>query len=766
MTVMTAQLPLPFSPMADSHPIGLAISMTENQDGGQVFIHDTLGYAWDAGDEAMRRFVAVKLWQMKAAKVAEIASAFGVGEDTLWKWNRTLKLEGFTALVSSKRGPKGGSKLTLEVINRIHDLKKTGLTNTRIGTQVGVSEFSVRRALTLESASTNTPEPVEAPPVFVDAPAFTENTTKPAEPLVVAVQQELPLLPAPMDRIQDRLAASFGKLKELSPVFAPAARVPHAGMFFALPTLESTTLLSCASKVFTELSHRVYGLNTLLLEGVLRTVVGEPLIEGASRMDPAAFGRILGMDRAPEAKTIRRQYKSLVATGKVPELMSLIAFERFQSQKTAEAGCVGILYVDGHTRAYEGTKKIARIHSTRLKMAVPATEETWVSASNGDPLFMVLAEPSASLASELKRLAPQLRAMIGDERRMLVGFDRGGWSPTLFAHLQSVGFDVLTWRKGSTEDIKESLFSKVTHVDEHGRTNTWDLVADTEVEVVLNAKTGESFPMRQVSLIVPLTKGEGTRQIHILTTLDTQKTMDTAEVVYKLAARWRQENYFRFGRQRFALDAHDSYASFDDDTTRMVPNPAKEKAKLVQQNARAHRDAVANTVNATMLAISTPEPGTAGVTITNQMHNDIHAPLVAAEAKAQAAEDAYQSLETRIPLGEARPCQQVLDPEMKRFTHIIRMAAFNTSVALAREVRINTGYKRAEDEAHNLVRRVFMQPGDIDPTIPGYLRITLDPMRTKNETKVVRQLCESLTATRTRYPGTDLIVQYAIKEQL
>ncbi|MFL4480041.1 hypothetical protein ACIPUB_17415 [Paeniglutamicibacter sp. ORCA_105] len=117
---------------------------------------------------------------------------------------------------------------------------------------------------------------------------------------------------------------------------------------------------------------------------------------------------------------------------------------------------------------------------------------------------------------------------------------------------------MLTWRKGTTPDLKESFFSPVTHIDDHGTKYTWDQVADTEVEVLLNAKTGETMWMRQVSQIVPLTKGEGTRQIHILTTLDTQKTMDTAEVVYRMAARWRQENYFRFGRERFAPDAHDS----------------------------------------------------------------------------------------------------------------------------------------------------------------------------------------------------------------
>lgn len=598
----------------------------------------------------------------------------------------------------------------------------------------------------------------------IDARAATE----PVEP-VVAVQEELPVLPAQVDRIPERLAASFGSLTEVPPVFAPAARVPLAGMFFALPALETTLLLRCAPEVFTGLSNRVYGLNTLLLEGVLRTLVGEPRAEGATRLNPTAFGRILGMDRSPEMKTLRRQYQGLVDTGKVPELMSMIAFERFAADNNPDTGLLGIVYVDGHTRAYEGGKKIARLHSTRLTMPVPATEETWVSAANGDPLFMVMAQPSASLVSELKALTPKLRAMIGDDRRMLVGFDRGGWSPTLFAHLHTNGFDVLTWRKGTTADVDEALFSPETYVDESGTTHTWNRVADTEVEVVLSATTGENMRMRQVSQIVPQTRGDGTRQIHILTTLTTQTTMGAAEVVFRMAARWRQENYFRFSRERFALDAHDSYASGDDNATRSVPNPAKAKAKLAQNNTRIHRDADAGPVTAALLAINTPAPGTAGITITNQMHNDIHAPLIAAEAAAAAAaaaDDAYRQLPARVPLGQSRPGQQVLDQEMKRFTHIIRMAAFNTAVTLAREIRTNTGFQRADREAHNLVWQILKQPGDIDPTVPGILTITLDPMPTQRETTAVTELCQSLTETQTRYPGTDLILRYAIKERL
>ena len=98
---------------------------------------------------------------------------------------------------------------------------------------------------------------------------------------------------------------------------------------------------------------------------------------------------------------------------------------------------------------------------------------------------------------------------------MLVGFDRGGWSPTLFADLDAAGFDTLTWRKGATADIDEALFTEHAHTDEHGRTHTWRL-ADTEValDIADGPRAGEVFAMRQISLY----NTAATRQMHILTT--------------------------------------------------------------------------------------------------------------------------------------------------------------------------------------------------------------------------------------------------------
>ncbi|NMM17487.1 MAG: hypothetical protein HHJ14_10240, partial [Cellulomonas sp.] len=90
-------------------------------------------------------------------------------------------------------------------------------------------------------------------------------------------------------------------------------------------------------------------------------------------------------------------------------------------------------------------------------------------------------------------------------------------------------------------------------------------------------------------------------------------------------------------------------------------------------------------------------------------------------------------------------------------------AAFTTNTALARDIRLDTGYARANHEAHTLARHVLTHSGDIDPGVDGVLTVRLDPMPTPRATAAIGELCAHLTATQTRYPGTDLILRYEIK---
>jgi hypothetical protein len=373
-----------------------------------------------------------------------------------------------------------------------------------------------------------------------------------------------------------------------------------------------------------------------------------------------------------------------------------------------------------------------------------------------------MAAPGASLAMELRRLLPDLRRTVGDDRRVLVGFDRGGWSPALFAHMDAQGFDVLTWRKGLAQDVDLTLFTDLTYTDETGRTHQWR-VADTTVD--LSTGDDQVFTMRQVTLLVANNKtgrqehpAASTRQIHILTT---RGDLPVEQVIYRMGSRWRQENYFRYARMHFDLDSHDAYATTDDDPTRMVPNPAKKKAHQQVMAARARYERTLAATDAALLEAVSPPPGVT-VVITNTAHDRLTADLRATESDLDAAQAAHRAIPARLPLGQVNPGQQVLDIQTKLITHAIRITAFNTATALARAIRVHTGYARANHEAHALVRQALTSSGDIDPG-DGTLTVRLDPLPTSRATAAIAQLCEHLTSTQTRYPGTNLTLRYEIK---
>src|SRR5665648_1010192 len=97
--------------------------------------------------------------------------------------------------------------------------------------------------------------------------------------------------------------------------------------------------------------------------------------------------------------------------------------------------------------------------------------------------------------------------------------------------------------------------------------------------------------------------------------------------------------------------------------------------------------------------------------------------------------------------GGVFPIRQVTRWDTKKLApRAISAAASNTITALARDIRLDTGYARANHEAHTLARHVLTHSGDIDPA-GGVLTVRLDPMPTARATAAIRELCEHLTAT-------------------
>ena len=122
---MTAQPPLPLVP-EDARPVGTAAAIVEDDDGGRVFVHGNLVYAWDAGDTAARRLTAVSLMRIKAATQLEVAEAFAVKPATVRRWETRLTDDGVAGLLAERKGPKRKSKLTGDTVAAIRRLRADG----------------------------------------------------------------------------------------------------------------------------------------------------------------------------------------------------------------------------------------------------------------------------------------------------------------------------------------------------------------------------------------------------------------------------------------------------------------------------------------------------------------------------------------------------------------------------------------------------------------------------------------------------------------
>jgi hypothetical protein len=743
MAGMLTQLPLPLLP-AGAAEIAPGVGLVTGEDGGGlVSVHGLATFAWDGGDEAGRRLAAVQLVRLRAVSRARAAAAFGVDPVTVWRWDQALAAGGVAGLVPSRRGPKGASKLTSQLTERIAGLDAAGATLAEIAAATGVSTFSVRNALGRVASGRQS----------AAAGAAAEGAGPAAGDDDAGQGVVVPVLPDPVPRDAERALARWGLLGEgAGPVFTPGARYPLAGLLLALPTLDGTGLLDAAREVYGRVKDGFYGLTATLLTLVFLALAGEPRAEGATRVPPGALGRVLGLDRAPEVKTIRRKLDELAAAGKAAELVMALA----RRHAAARPDTLGFLYVDGHARVYYGTRQVQKTHVARLKFPAPATMETWVTGQDGDPVFMVIAEPSDSLAGELRRLLPDLRAIVGQGRRVTVCFDRGGWSPALFADITGAGFDVLTWRKGPAPDLPADAFTTTACTDDRGRAHQYELAeATVTLAVSEGPRKGQAVTLRQVTRLVPARAG-GTRQIHALTS---RHDLPPGEVCWRLSSRWREENYFRYARTRFALDALDSYAAGPDDPARMVPNPAKKTAAARVRQAEAAAQAAEAARDAALLQLRSPAPGQAAY-LTNQVINALAAPVEAAWRELDDADQAAAAIPARIRLGTLAPDMIRLDAETKQITHAIRMAAYNAETALARA--LDGHYARSGDEAYALIREALTISGDIRPG-NGELVIRLDPLTAPRRTQALAALCEQLTAAGACYPGTDLVLHYEVK---
>jgi hypothetical protein len=542
----------------------------------------------------------------------------------------------------------------------------------------------------------------------------------------------------------DRTLAAMGLLDDAAPLFARASSVPRAGVLLALPALVASGLLSIASKLYGSIGPAFYGLRTTLVAYVLLALLRIPRPETLKEYAPAALGHIVGLDRMLEVKTLRRKLAQLANMNKSQELGRELAQRRVRER----GRLFGFLYVDGHVRAYHGKHSIPKTFLTRTRLAAPATTDYWVNDKQGDPLFVVTAVANAAMTRMLEPIMEEARKLVGPRRRLTIVFDRGGWSLGLFQKLLKMNCDILTYRKGRFRHISEKRFVlRKARLD--GRSVKY-LLHDQPVRFLKN-----KLRLRQVTRL--------TDTGHQTAVITSRWDLRDIVVAYRMFERWQQENFFKYMKMEFLIDALADYTVESDDLARLIPNPARKEVEKELRAARGGFAKLQEKYGSTALDYIEGR-----ITTMREFTSDekrIYREIKEAVDRIAALVARRKSLPKHIPLAESKQEQEFvkLSTERKHLTNVLKMVAYQIESDLVKRLRLH--YARADDEGRTLIQTALQSAAAIEPT-ENELRITLAPLSSEHRSKAVAALCQELNQTNTVFPGTNLRMHFAVGKPL
>jgi len=507
---------------------------------------------------------------------------------------------------------------------------------------------------------------------------------------------------------------------------------------FAIPLLVQSGVFHIARKLYGNIGPAFYGLRTTLLTLLLMALLRIRRPESLKEHDPATLGRILGLDRAPEVKTVRRKLTRLASYHQAECLGAELARLR-----VAQRGrMMGFLYVDGHVRVYHGQRTIPKAHVARMRLSMPATTDYWVNDQRGDPLFVMTAQANAGMVKMLPEILGQVRQLVG-ERCVTIVFDRGGWSPKLFQKLIKDGFDILTYRKGKSRGINEKRFvQRRAKLD--GRWVSYRL-HDQNVRFLKG-----KLRLRQVTRL-----SDNGHQTQVLTS---RWDLRDIEVAYRMFERWRQENFFKYMREEFLLDALSDYQVEPDDPTRTVPNPQRRVLDKKIRSARAELAKLEQAYGAA--AIDNPEQRRPTMRGFKAAHGKLGKQLRAARRRLADLLARRRALPRRVEVRDTTSDAIIkLATERKHLTNIIKMVAYQAESDLLALLRPH--YARAGQEGRTLLHELFSASADLQIT-NDELCLTLAPLSSPHRTLAAEALCQLLNDTATTFPGSKLRLRFAV----
>jgi len=151
-------------------------------------------------------------------------------------------------------------------------------------------------------------------------------------------------------RSLERVAAAMGVLESAPIEFQATCDVAQGGVLLALPALLAAGLLRRAPE-FYQLPNGFYGLESVFLLLALMALARIRSLEQLRYQAPGEWGKLLGLDRIPEVRTLRAKLKLLCQDmGRAMRWNAELAKEGRARQNATEL----YFYCDGQVRVYHG----------------------------------------------------------------------------------------------------------------------------------------------------------------------------------------------------------------------------------------------------------------------------------------------------------------------------------------------------------------------------------------------------------------------------
>lgn len=554
----------------------------------------------------------------------------------------------------------------------------------------------------------------------------------------------------------DRFAAAVGALDGAELRFESADDIPNGGVLCALPALLAIGLLRHTGTHFTW-PKGYYPMEPIFIMLACLALARVQSLEQVRYQSPGEWGKLMGLDRIPEVRTLRQKLALLADdTARTARWASDLA----RDWMAHDVQAAGVLLIDGHTRVYHGAlTKLPRRYITRERLCLRATTDYWVNALDGQPFFCVTKPIDPGLQQTLEAdIIPRLLTDVPGQptaseleadplrHRFTVVFDREGYSPDLFARLENAHrIAILTYHKHPGEDWAQSEFS------------------DTAVTLV----NGDQVSLSLAERGTRLSNGHWLREIrkrdassgHQTAILSSDYRSDKSRLAAAMFARWHQENFFKYMRQHFGLDR----------LVEQGTSPLPDTTRIVNPTWRA----LDNQVRSATAKLSRAHATFAAQSLLTERQNT---PAAAAqhEQRQGAALEQIQQLQAQVSDLKAKRQEQARHMQLKdlpeeqrveqlrsgrkHFMDTIKLIAYRAESALVQLVRESL---TRSDDARSLVSTLMQTSINLRPNAAGKeLVVQLHGQANAAQDRVIEKLCEELNATETVYPGTDLKLKY------